>query len=343
MNTNIRKHFPNELPEGFQSIFHSLYNELEFTNWGNILNHHNISLFDKNMMSYIAKRLSNEVLVKAYVMACENVCNSTSKNLMNFKISRKAGCTIINKTILFNEIMLRENHEFFPIFDPSSNSVFERPGNYVSSNIKDFPKFFTPENLKRTNDLIDCFFYGEVILRPSFFNDHVMDYFSPYGYKYYGLTKTELLEKVKSVKRSEGYMEKRYEYVKVMIEYGRLDTECVDIINKNLSKKFKKDVVESSQSKMKYLKDILTKNHGDDYYSTSFYHTKQELKVLLLHYSRIVFENLDVLDYWNVDHLNKILTKEDVPLIMPLLSTNKKIKSYNKERIMNRIKSLLSS
>lgn len=141
------------------------------------------------------------------------------------------------------------------------------------------------------------------------------------------LSKEEIEDMFSGIKRSDGYMEKRWNCIRSLLIFGHLDENSFSLVTNNLSKQYRVAANELCTSRMRKIKSILCIKDIASYRfkdTSKFRFTKEEFESLLFSYRMIAFHTLKDLDFWEQkSYFYHSMTLDDVPYVLPLADTFK--------------------
>jgi len=255
--------------------------------WENIIDDRNIQNLSKEGMSFFIKDYLFEQKKDSLKQYTTNICTSIVRNC-------------------FDQLQQRASNFRNVVLDDNLAVGFD----LVCENLKDKNSILRNSTHVYWNFERDVSFCKSLLGIESYTGDFRDDYVL-----YPNMSKEFLSDAFKSIKRSDGYMEKRWYYASAMLNYGLIDEDSFKLFTKNLSKVMRQKAFEVTNHLINTVRNIIEKGEYDKYRFT-----EDEFKSLLFSYKMICFNTVKDLDYFAQRNFIRYIRYEDLPYLIPLSS-----------------------
>jgi len=287
------------------------------TNWNHIISADHLIYMSEKDMLLIFKNMDLERLGSIYNIHQNRTFDVIESAEDDFKLPNKK--YILSSRVLFNEIKRRID----------SGEEFITAG-YRSHDFKLY---------ERCQRYLDKCTKRQSVTLYSWLQKFSCRYNNPY----FGVYDREtLISNLEAIKRSDGYMEKRYEYISAIVSKGLMRLEDTNSLPRKLSKSFRERLLHKcmhvahclTQNIIRYEK--LEEKNGMIYFMTIEETEKQRKYALMMCIELLpnYFSN------YTVKAMINSLRKEDLSYMMPMLAV-KKCNPSSKSDLIKEMKRLL--
>lgn len=260
--------------------------------WEAILHYSSMHNLESSTISY---------LMREYFLGKENDVVYFFRNICSYYLSDTVNDKY-NKLVKFKKLELSDAEVTF--FDCAEEILT------MENNLSDYVKEMKNRSQYMCLQSLIGGYSPETILKEQ---EHMVTYNDTYLLN----DKDLLLEKFLSVKRSDGYMEKRWKYALSMLRFGYIDDNSFKIFTRNLSKKFRGASHQVCRDIIQTIRKILKK---DDLSPYRF--SREDFESLEYSYKMICFHTIKDLDFWDQRHFfHHTMTLADAPYLIPLANS----------------------